>query len=63
MRMKINPTRFGTPGMGQESEMVYGSVYGNEGAGFVQVLRESPYEIAVLSRLIAYLDQKRKEGM
>ena len=60
--MNMNPTRFGTPGMGQEAEMVYNNVYGDNGFRFIRVLRESPYEIAVLSHLIAYLEQKRKEG-
>lgn len=62
MRMNMNPTRFGTPGMGQETETAYNNVYGDSGVNFVQVLRESPYEIAVLSRMIAYLEQKRKGG-
>lgn len=60
MRMDMNPTRFGTPGMGSETEAAYGSVYGDSGADFIRVLQDSPYEIAVLSRLIAYLAQKWK---
>lgn len=52
MRMNVNPTRFGTPGMGQEAETAYSSVYGDSGMDFIRVLRDSPYEIAVLSRLI-----------
>lgn len=62
MRINMNPTRFGTPGMGQEAETTYGNVYGDSGVNFIQVLRDSPYEIAVLSRLITYLEQKRKGG-
>lgn len=62
MQMNMNPTRFGTPGMGQETETVYSDVYGTNGANFMRVLRESPYEIAVLSRLITYLEQKQKGG-
>ncbi|MGX8705117.1 MAG: hypothetical protein ACSW8J_00915 [bacterium] len=60
MRISMNPTRFGTPGMGEEIEKVYGDIYGDGGPGFIQVMRESPYEVAVLSRLIAYMEQKRK---
>lgn len=60
MLMNMNSTRFGTPGMEQEVETVYSSVYGDSGINFVRVLRESPYEIAVLSRLITYLEQKQK---
>lgn len=55
-----NPIRFETPSMSQEAEATYRALYGEGGAGFVQVLRESPYEIAVISCLIAYLEQKRK---
>ena len=62
MQINMNPTRFGTPGMGQEAETVYSNVYGDSSVDFIRVLRDSPYEIAVLSRLIAYLEQKRKGG-
>lgn len=62
MQMNMNPTRFGTPGMGQETETVYRDVYGTNGVNFTRVLQESPYEIAVLSRLITYLEQKQKGG-
>ena len=62
MRMSMNPTRFGTPGMGRESEQAYNSLYGDDGTSFVRVLRESPFEIAVLSRLIAYLEQTWRDG-
>lgn len=61
MLMNINLTRFGTPGMEQEAEKIYSSIYGDSGMNFVHILRESPYEIAVLSRLITYLEQKKKE--
>ena len=57
-----NPIRFETPNMGQETETAYRTLYGEESADFVQVLRESPYEIAVISRLIAHLEQKRRGG-
>lgn len=62
MLINMNSTRFGTPGMEQEAEAVYSSFYGNNGIDFVRILRESPYEIAVLSRLIMYLEQKQKGG-
>lgn len=62
MRINMNPTRFGTPGMGQETERAYNNIYGDNGISFIRVLRESPYEIAVLSRLITYLEQKQKGG-
>lgn len=62
MRINMNPTRFGTPGTGQEAETTYSNVYGDSGVDFIRVLRDSPYEIAVLSRLITYLEQKQKGG-
>lgn len=62
MRMDRNPTRFGTPGMGEETEAAYSGVYGEIGMDFIRVLQDSPYEIAVLSRLLTYLEEKRKEG-
>lgn len=63
MKDNMNPTRFGTPGMGQETEAVYGGLYGDNGRDLIRVLRDSPYEIAVLSRLLAYLEQRRKGGV
>ncbi len=62
MLINMNPTRFGTPGMGCEMETVYNNIYGDNGADFIRVLRDSPYEIAVVSRLLTYLEQKRKGG-
>ena len=59
--MNANFTRWTSPILGQEAEAVYTDIYGNEGAGFLRVLETSPYEIAVVSRLIAYL-QKVKGG-
>lgn len=59
--MKINRTRWRSPILGQEVETVYTKIYGSEGANFLHVLETSPYEIAVVSRLVAYL-QKLKEG-
>ncbi len=59
--MNANFTRWTSPILGQEAEAVYTGIYGNEGADFLRVLETSPYEIAVVSRLIAYL-QKVKGG-
>lgn len=60
--MNINTIRFGTPGMGPEAETVYDNAYGDNGMRFVQVLRESPFEIAILSRLITCLELQKKGG-
>lgn len=62
MKMNMDPTRFDTPGMGREADRLYDGIYGKSGTDFIRVLRSSPYEIAVLSRLLAYLEQKRKKG-
>lgn len=59
--MNANFTRWTSPILGQEAEAVYTGIYGNEGEDFLHVLETSPYEIAVVSRLIAYL-QKVKGG-
>lgn len=59
--MNANFTRWTSPILGQEAEAVYTGIYGNEGVDFLRVLETSPYEIAVVSRLIAYL-QKVKGG-
>lgn len=62
MQINRNVTRFGTPGMGQGMETVYSNIYGDNGADFVRVLQDSPYEIAVISLLLTHLEQKRKGG-
>lgn len=59
--MNANFTRWTSPILGQEAEAVYTGIYGNEGEDLLRVLETSPYEIAVVSRLIAYL-QKVKGG-
>lgn len=62
MKMNMDPTRFDTPCMGREADCLYSGVYGEAGADFIRVLRGSPYEIAVLSRLLVHLEQRRKKG-
>ena len=59
--MKANFTRWTRAILGQEAEARDTGIYGNEGVDFLRVLETSPYEIAVVSRLIAYL-QKVKGG-
>lgn len=55
--MNTNFTRWTNPILSQEAETIYTDIYGNEGADFLHVLETSPYEIAVVSRLIAYLQK------
>ena len=57
--MNTNFTRWTSPILGQDAEAVYASIYGDEGKDFLHVLESSPYEIAVISRLIAYLENVR----
>lgn len=53
--MNANITRWTSPILGQEAETVYTGVYGENGKEYINILETSPYEIAVVSRLMAYL--------
>lgn len=59
--MNMNFSRFPAPVLGDEAQSLYNKLYGNAGDKFVDILNASPNEIAVISRLIAYLKDK-KEG-
>lgn len=52
--------RFPSPTMDDTAQNLYTELYGDAGASFVSILNSSPNEIAVISRLIAYLDDKTK---
>lgn len=60
--MNANFTRWTSPILGEEAEAVYSGAYGENGNAFVNVLETSPYEIAVISRMIAYLQSKKERG-
>jgi len=53
--------KFPSPAMNEEAQELYNSLYGDAGSSFVDILNTSPDEIAVLSRLIAYLGSEKKE--
>ena len=53
--------KFDTPVLGHGTNELYGELYGEVGERFVDILNTSPNEIAVISRLVAYLNTK-KEG-
>lgn len=53
--------RFPSPTMDETAQKLYAELYGDAGTRFVGILNSSPNEIAVISRLIAYLDDKTKE--
>ena len=55
-------TRFGSPVLGQHVNNVYSEIYGMDGNKYVDILEASPHEIVVISRLIAYLHQKKTKG-
>jgi len=59
--MNISTVRFEVPGMGDNAKELYSALYGEDtGKHFVDVLSTSPDEIAVISRLIAFLMASRK---
>lgn len=57
--MNMNFTKFPVPVLGDNAPQLYTQLYGDSGENFVDVLRSSPDEIAVISRLIAYLREKK----
>ena len=56
-----SPVKFPSPTMDETAQDLYTELYGDAGARFVGILNSSPNEIAVISRLIAYTDEKTKE--
>ena len=59
--MNISTVKFEVPGMGNTVKELYSALYGEDiGKRFVDVLATSPDEIAVISRLIAYLMTSKK---
>ena len=57
--MKVSETRWTSPILGQQAQTVYGELYGPSGRRFLELLETAPYEITVLSRLLACLHRKR----
>ena len=58
--MNINAIKFEVPGMDESNKNLYTKLYGDAGEHFINILSSSPDEIAVISRLIAYLTDKHK---
>lgn len=58
--MNINSVRFEAPGMNEDSKALYAKLYGDVGERFINILSSSPDEIAVISRLIAYIADMKK---
>lgn len=53
--------RFHSPLLGQEVIELYSNVYGEDGEHYVAILETSPYEIAVISRMLAHVQEKKGE--
>lgn len=52
--------KFPVPVLGEDAHMLYSKLYGAAGEKLLDVLDMSPNEIAVISRLIAYLKDRRE---
>ena len=60
MKININPAKFPAPVLGSGTQELYTRLYGEDGGRFVDILSTSPDEIAVVSRLIAYLKDRKE---
>lgn len=45
----------------EKGQKAYAEIYGESGQQFVDIMETAPYEIAVISQLITYLQKKRQE--
>ena len=57
--MNMNFAKFPAPVLGDDTHALYSKLYGEAGERFVDILNTSPDEIAVISRLIAYLAERK----
>lgn len=57
--MNMNFAKFSAPVLGDETQELYTKLYGTDGERFIDILNTSPNEIAVISKLIAYLKEKK----
>lgn len=46
----------------ENSQKAYAEIYGEDGQRFVDIMETAPYEIAVISQLITYLQKKCQEA-
>lgn len=58
--MNINFAKFPTPVLDEDAQILYSKLYGDAGERFVSILNTSPDEISVISRMIAYLAEKKE---
>lgn len=57
--MKMSYTKFPVPVLDSDAKEKYERLYGENGKAFHNHLKDAPNEIAVISRLIAYLEEKK----
>lgn len=55
----ISISGFDAPVLDNNTKELYTKLYGDAGERFVDILNSSPDEIAVISRLIAYLKDRK----
>ena len=60
--MNMNFAKFPTAVLDENARQLYIKVYGDDGERFVDILNTSPEEVAVISRLIIYLKEKKGDG-
>ena len=59
--MNVNCAKFTAPVLGEDTREIYNELYGNVGDRFVDILKTSPDEIAVISKMLAYLNKIMEE--
>ena len=60
--MNMSFAKFPTAVLDENARQLYTKVYGDDGERFVDILNTSPEEVAVISRLIIYLKEKKGDG-
>lgn len=58
--MYMNFAKFSAPVLDDAAQNLYKKLYGESGDRFVDILNSSPDEIAVISRMIAYLMEQQE---
>lgn len=53
-----NRARWTNPVLDESTTQMFTQLYGENGSGFLQALGTAPYEIAIVSRMMAYLNEK-----
>lgn len=56
--MHMNFAKFTAPVLTEGTQRLYKELYGEDGATFIDVLNTSPDEIAVISKMIAFLNKQ-----